>query len=67
MDVVFLSKLSKIVLGFARVELQMIKIKFFQFPAIYVIFHCSNRGCHPWMSSSYQNFQKLYWALLEYN
>jgi hypothetical protein len=28
MDVVFLSKLPKIVLGFARVELQMIKIKF---------------------------------------
>ena len=32
--VVFLSKVPKIVLGFARVELQMIKIKFFQFPAI---------------------------------
>ena len=42
MDVVFSSKVPKIVLGFARVELQMIKIKFFQFPSIYVIFHCSN-------------------------
>jgi hypothetical protein len=40
----FLSKFSKHVLGFARVDLQMIKIHFFPFPAIYVIFLCGN----PW-------------------
>jgi hypothetical protein len=38
----FLSKFSKYVLGFARVDLQMIEINFSPFPAIYVIFHCGN-------------------------
>jgi hypothetical protein len=38
----FYSKFSKNVLGFAKVDIQMIKINFSQFPAIYVIFHCGN-------------------------